>query len=294
LNAEDGSLIWNYSLGTIDSYPVVADGRLFFGLDSGHVFLALNSTNGHNLWNYTALSVGKEEVASVANGVVYLGIWAYNPGDDSLYALNATTGEAIWKVADDVNELPCISNGVIYSVTDGAKAYAFDAATGSKLWYRSLYEDNMGSQPNLAVQNNTVYARNEYNKLYALNAKDGGIKWRVTFDGYISAPTVVNSVVYEATDKALYALSAYDGRILWNYSSGSGFNPAVVDKGVVYISDAYDSEERQIYAISIPAPPTQVTLVTASDVEYVAIAAVIVTVAISAGLLVYYFKKRKN
>ncbi len=71
--------------------------------------------------------------SAVANGVVYIG---YEYPDGSLYALNASTGDLIWKytTGNDVITSPAVANGVVYVGSEDNHVYALNASTGALLW----------------------------------------------------------------------------------------------------------------------------------------------------------------
>ena len=283
LKASNGALLWNYSAGMFYSNPAVVQDRLFIG--SGATLLALNANNGHSIWNYTADGVVYSP--SVANGIVYAG-----SSDWNIYAFNASTGDKIWNYyAGDVLVVPTVAKGVVYACLVGANIYALDAANGAKIWNYSIYDYWSNSESNLAIMNDIVYARSLPDNVYALKADSGAKIWSVTLGHEISAPTVVNDVIYLGSDNALFAINAHNGDILWNYTKGAGFGSPVVVNGVAYVGDLYGGEDNQLHAIAFPSP--QLPEREPFPTVLVAIASIGLVAGIGAGLIVY-FKKRKR
>src|SRR5437660_1329814 len=68
---------------------------------------------------------------AVVNGIAYVG-----SEDNSLYALDATTGAFIWSYATQgvIDSSPAVVNGIIYVGSDDHKLYALNAATGKRKW----------------------------------------------------------------------------------------------------------------------------------------------------------------
>ena len=72
---------------------------------------------------------------AVANGVVYVG-----SNDDSIYALNASTGTLLWSYSagESVSSSPAVADGVVYvgslNYGNGKSIHALDASTGALLW----------------------------------------------------------------------------------------------------------------------------------------------------------------
>ena len=285
LKASNGALLWNYSAGMFFSNPVVVEDRLFIGI--GYTIVALNATNGNRIWNYSA--GGAVYSPSVANGIVYVG-----SADWNIYAFNASTGDKIWNYyAGDVLVVPTVAKGVVYApLQGGATIYALDAFDGAKIWNYSLWNGwNEGVSP-FAIRNDVLYASyGGAGILYALNAISGAKIWNIAIGHEISAPTVVNDVIYLGSNNALYALNAHNGDILWNYTTGAGFGSPVVVESVAYVGDFYDGEDNQVYAIAVPSP--QLPEREPFPTVLVAIASVGLVAGTGAGLMVY-FKKRKK
>lgn len=94
LDIEDGSIRWSFD--GIDpelSGGTVEDGTVYFG--EGHrenAFYAVDADDGTLKWSHKAEYESADEcVPSVADGVVYA------PYDEYLVALNAETGERLWR-----------------------------------------------------------------------------------------------------------------------------------------------------------------------------------------------------
>ena len=179
----------------------------------------------------------------VADGVIYAG-----SGGDTLYALNANTGDVLWLYQPEHGgtwgQAAAVVNGVVYlGFDDGPHGmdtsgmYAFNAHTGLLLW-RAPYAGAVS--PTMA--NGRVYfGQGSY--LFALDAGSGGPLWaQPTGDTIASPPTVVNGRVYfGSADKNVYALDAITGALLWSYTTGGYVtsSPAVAS-GLVYIYSAAD------------------------------------------------------
>jgi outer membrane protein assembly factor BamB/tRNA A-37 threonylcarbamoyl transferase component Bud32 len=111
-----------------------------------------------------------------------------------------------------------------------------------------------------AVANGVVYVSSD--KLYALNASTGTLKWVYNTGGGGSSPAVANGVVYVGSgDYKLYALNASTGQTLWTSApTGAGIisSPAVAN-GVVYVGSfdhklyAFDASTGQTLWTSTPS-----------------------------------------
>jgi eukaryotic-like serine/threonine-protein kinase len=140
---------------------------------------------------------------------------------------------------------PAVANGMVYIGSFDHKVYAFDAATGRRVWATST-QDTIYSSP--AVANNVVYIGSADNNVYALDALSGHVIWTFTTGGVVgSSPAVVSGVVYiGSSDHKMYALDASSGHVIWTFTTGSNINssPAIVDN-VVY----FGSYDHKMYAV---------------------------------------------
>ncbi len=188
----------------------------------------------------------------IVDGIVY---YPSNYGTDSLYALDAATGELIWKYRTGyTDDAVTVKNGYLYTASDSL--WCLDALTGERIWATND-ADADGSTP--AVVDGRVYCgRSSYYQntsyIYCFDAVTGTEIWSETLSGYTaSCLTVWNSMVFIPTyNGPLYTLDASTGSIIWeNTDSYQGYwdsSPVVVD-GDIYIS-GMDSKTRAIDAMT--------------------------------------------
>ena len=208
-------------------------------------------TDNTILW--TALVTGDyHEFPSpvIVNGIVY---YPSNFGTDSLYALDAATGELIWKYqVGYTDDAVTVKDGYLYIASDSV--WCLDALTGERIWANGD-ADCTGSTP--AVVEGRVYcAHNQYypRKTYAycLDSETGAEIWSDTLSGMIaSCMTIWNDMVFIPTYTGpLYALNANTGSIIWeNTDAYEGYwdsSPVVMDS-VIYIN-GFDGKTRGIAA----------------------------------------------
>ncbi len=171
-------------------------------------------------WKFTT-GASIYDAPLVANGNVYLGAW-----DNYVYALNANTGQMIWKYyvgnGTGVQYTPAVANGTVFVGDSFGTIFALKATTGALLWKYQI--DAFGINAAVTVANGLVYVGNGFaadNSLYALNANTGALVWKFKvggMSGFVSSPAVVNNTLYVgAIDGTFYALNATTSAILWTY-----------------------------------------------------------------------------
>jgi outer membrane protein assembly factor BamB len=159
---------------------------------------------------------------TVADGRVYVG--NYCP---YLYAVDERTGRLLWTATTDgkVESAPAVADGRVFVATGytGRGVYAFDAASGERLWRYEMTDGSLGSP---SVRHGVLYvAAEEDGALYALEAATGKPLWRSVVPGWAGgsaqSPLVVGGTVYVgSTDGYLYAFDAVTGQTLWRGATG--------------------------------------------------------------------------
>jgi len=192
------------------------NGLLYFGSTLPKVF-ALDSATGTVKWEYKGetdkplQSVYGTPV--VANGIVYFGAY-----DGVFYALDAASGVKKWAVDEGspIVPTPLVAQGTVYFGTNDHKFYALDAATGAPKWTTPLVTDKK-IWGDAAYDNGTIYFGSLDANLYAVDATTGTKKWAYPAGGLIAAkPLIANGVIYFGALNKLIALDAASGNLKWD------------------------------------------------------------------------------
>jgi outer membrane protein assembly factor BamB len=175
---------------------------------------------------------------AIVDNIVYFG-----SEDFHLYALDAETGQEIWKFRTEewVLSSPAVAKGVVYFGSEDGNLYAVDSKTGQKKWKFNTGKWIDGSP---AVANNLVYFGSDDDYLYAVDAKTGKEKWKLKTDsgtiGISSSPAIDNNIVYLGSGSGyLIAADMTTGQEIWKFKAGNVImsSPAVYDD-VVYVGSA--------------------------------------------------------
>lgn len=237
-------LFWQFQTGgKVVSSPAVHQGVAYFGSYDGYLY-AIDTRDGELKWKFKT-SDHVKSTPTVWNNTVY-----FASKDGVFYALHACTGELLWqfKTADDVTHyyeqgIPWFPNGIkdeYYGLTNETRF-----ARINDPW------DCFYSSPTIA--HGTVYFGAYDGNVYALNARQGCLKWQFQTDAPVrSAPAVYRNAVYVGSmDGKLFAIHAASGKEKWRRAHIGGedscphiqSSPAVVD-GVVY----YGSRDSHVHA----------------------------------------------
>lgn len=227
-------LKWRYKTGgRIFSSPVLHGGLLFIGSSDKNLY-ALRAADGQVRWKFTTGGAVSSTPATDGK-TVYFGSM-----DGNYYAVDAATGQLRWKFA----------TGGEHQL--GGKGYGGMKPAG--LYMNDLW-DFFLSSPVLqqSGKSSIVFFGSSDGNVYALNAKDGRLKWKFATRGMVhSGPALYRGVLYVGGwDTYLYAIDAETGKEKWRFKTGnepfmSGIeaSPAVKD-GVVY----FGARDAHVYAL---------------------------------------------
>jgi serine/threonine-protein kinase len=192
---------------------------IYYG--DGATLTAASAATGTVRWRYTPSpprSLFPTCAPPFANGVFYFRT------DGAILAVRARDGQQFWAAPvegrADQQQLPAADHGVVYA-TAPASVVALDGADGRQLWQTSHSATPGSATAAPQVANGTVYVAfgSAGTTVYALNARDGAIRWAHTMAGATAASLVVtNGIVYAgyaAQHATVIALDAADGAVRW-------------------------------------------------------------------------------
>lgn len=247
--------LWLYHTEAgIASTPAVAEGRVYFLSRDGY-FYAVELATGRFLWRFATKGESRFGAVGgyglpqsfglisdpwdfylssplVEDGIVYFG-----SSDRHVYALSAVTGQPIWsfKADDMVHSSPAYADGKIFVGTWGTKLYALDAKTGEEAWRFQGKTDPdqcvmQGMTASPTVNGDTVFIGARDGFFYAINRRDGRLKWSYNAEGswVLSTAAVDDRHVYFGTSDTglLLGLDKQTGKEvlradtrLWTYTS---------------------------------------------------------------------------
>ncbi len=198
----------------------------------------------------------------IADGILYIA-----SKNGYLYALNAETGQEIWRfqlTAYVVRSSPAVAGGMVF-IGAGFNLFALDAKTGKEVWRVAL---RYAGQSTPTIARGVLVVPSQEGWIYALTAKTGEVRWRIPTDGIVSgAPAITGDTVAIGTDSGtVYTVKLETGQLLWRKSMTGGViaSPAIAGKVVYFTSEsgktsAFDLTTGDVLwtaEIGGPQPPT--------------------------------------
>ena len=178
VNAGQGSS----SSGFLTAAPIIAEGRVYV-LDAEAQLYAFDANNGNDIWEVDLVPEGEDADEGFGGGVAYEGgVLFVATGFGDLFAINATTGEEIWKNAQGIpfRASPTAYQGRVFVETYDSTMAAYDASDGTQLWTHQGVSEAaaiLGST-SPAVVDSTVIVPYSSGELVAIRVDTGSVVWR--------------------------------------------------------------------------------------------------------------------
>lgn len=179
--------------------------------------------------------------------IVYVG-----SNENTLYAINANTGNEVWSFTEPSESIylssPTVVDGVVYVGSSDSILYAVDAKSGDEIWSFTNPSGGISSSP--TIVDGVAYVGSSDSSLYAVDTGTGTEEWSFTQPSgeIISSPNVVDGVAYVgSSDSTLYAVDTATGTEEWSFTKLSGeinSSPIVAD-GTVFIG----ANDGTLYAV---------------------------------------------
>lgn len=251
LNATTGKLLWRQPVeAELNNLVKGEDGVIYASAvnDSGYAFNSDGSLHWSRSFSSGALS--PRSFVQLEQGVLYA------TNGETISAFRAENGQQIWAESSAAGGFIGgikVVNGVLYATnyipsTDSSGAgssyvQAYRASSGDLLWQSQSIEQSLFAAPGAA--NGFVYAGSASGQVYALDVRNGQIKWQKNAGHSIYAPVYPSgntliAATAGAGDAHIIAYNATTGNQKWSQLSASFESPSdrymVVTASKVYYS----------------------------------------------------------
>ena len=110
-----------------------------------------------------------------------------------------------------------------------------------------------GHYESMVASNGVDYAGSDNGRLYALNGKDGAVRWQYNAGAPVYVGAVMQGVVYANASNdnsaVAFALNASNGSVLWHYPINDSVSNLLVENGIVYVGTAASGNIIHLYAL---------------------------------------------
>jgi len=221
LNSTTGKTLWNRTLDKnpgwwgVASSPLVQGETVYVMSFSDGAIHSLD-LDGKEMWNMTTGRIHPFASAASSGRRLY-----FPGGDPALYCIDATSGELVWKAPQEsqITATPALWNDLAFIVTEKALK-ALNASTGQEIWKVAI--NGTMSSPAISFDRVYVGSDDgSTGHLACFNAQNGSQVWRTEVNGPVrSSPLVGDGKVYFGTNTeagVIYSLNASNGSVAWSY-----------------------------------------------------------------------------
>jgi outer membrane protein assembly factor BamB len=110
-----------------------------------------------------------------------------------------------------------------------------------------------GHYESMVASNGVDYVGSDNGRLYALNGKDGMVRWQYDAGAPVHVAAVIQGLVYadasNGSSAVAYALNASNGSVLWHYNVNDYISNLMVENGIVYVGSAATGNTIRLYAL---------------------------------------------
>jgi outer membrane protein assembly factor BamB len=254
VRAWEASIAGSGSKRRLAAAPVVGGGSLFVVDTSGTVH-AFDAATGAKRWSHVIELPGDQQDAAFGGGVSYADGKAYaTNGAGDVVALDATTGNQLWKVrpAGPLRGAPTIAFNNLYVMTQDNQIFALDIADGKVTWNDAASQGESGlfGVASPAAGQGSVIAGYSTGELAAYRYENGRNLWSDAL-----ARTSISTEVGTLTDVdadpiidsgRVYALgqggrmAAYElvtGQRVWELNLAGVSTPSVAGEWIFTLTD---------------------------------------------------------
>ena len=252
INLADGTERWKVSYGQTNIFywaeTLTSNNLVLFGTDEGY-FYALDTLTGTEAWRFSPEQRGidpadcgrcalKFRIPVIANDIVYL-----PSHDHHLYALDATTGQELWRFngGGSFLDTPAVVGNAVYAGNIDGQIYILDAQTGAVQNQIKVGQSVYETLPD----GNLIYAMLEGGTLQAFDLNNGNPVWQYNDDsermlgGFSGYMQVHGDKLFAMSSRRVYAFAKETGELAWNYveMQSSVYSDFTVENGRFYVGD---------------------------------------------------------
>ena len=215
---QNSKLIWkknHYDKNQIKQKPSIyfaTNNKTLIAADSLANLYALDYSNGNLLWKIFNKSSFNSEI-KIANDKVFLIDF-----ENVIKCFSIQNGEEIWRFGTEKSFIKSqrklsfiIQNGLVIFIDTFGDINALDIKTGSLIWQsqtinEDIYESAFLLKSSKLIYNNeTIFVSNNQNKFFAIDTKNGLIKWEQAVNSYLE-PSIIENIILTVSEEGYFII----------------------------------------------------------------------------------------
>jgi len=224
---QNSKLIWkknHYSKKEIKQNPTIffaTNSNTLIAADSIANLYAMNYSNGELLWKKLNTSSFNSEIKIFDDKFFIIDF------ENTIRCISIKTGKEIWNFSTEKSFIKSqrklsliIQNGLVVFIDTFGDINALDINSGNLVWQsQTVNEDIFESSfllksSRLVSDGDTIFLSNNKNKFFAIDLRNGSIKWEQTINSYLESTIIENLVFSVSREGYLFILDKLNGNIL--------------------------------------------------------------------------------
>jgi outer membrane protein assembly factor BamB len=182
-----------------NGYLTVGEAQVYLNAYGNRVY-AISRTTGELCWKTSKIFSLRGDIP-YSDGIIFV------PGVRNLTALNAQTGEPLWKSSNKSGlSSPAVVDGTVYVGGEDGSLYALGARSGKQKW---AFEAGDFTAAKPVVADGVVYAVSADGFLYAISTATGTKEWSYKLppiEEHSVRPVVASGMIFLEINGGLLAL----------------------------------------------------------------------------------------
>ncbi len=224
---KNSKIIWkknHYNKKEIKQKPSVyfaTNQKILIAADSIANLYAMDYTNGDLIWKNFNTASFNSEIKIFDNKVFLIDF------ENVIRCVSIKNGEEIWRFATEKSFIKSqrklsliIQDGLVIFIDTFGDINALDLNTGSLIWQAQTIKEDIFENAfllkssRLVYDDETIFVSNNQNNFFAIDSKNGIIKWEQTINSYIEPSIIENIVLTISEEGFLFVIDKKNGNIL--------------------------------------------------------------------------------
>ena len=215
---QESKLVWKkniYSKKEIKQNPLIffaTNNKILIAADNIANLYALNYSTGDLLWKNLNTSSFNSEIKIFKDKLFLIDF------ENNLRCISIKNGNELWSFKTEKSFIKSqrklsliVQNGLVIFIDTFGDINALDINSGNLIWQFQTTDENIFESAfllkssRLVSDSETIFISNNHNKFFAINAKNGQIKWQQTINSYLE-PSIIDNLVFTISEEGFFII----------------------------------------------------------------------------------------
>ena len=215
---QESKLVWKkniYSKKEIKQNPLIffaTNNKILIAADNIANLYALNYSTGDLLWKNLNTSSFNSEIKIFKDKLFLIDF------ENNLRCISVKNGNELWSFKTEKSFIKSqrklsliVQNGLVIFIDTFGDINALDINSGNLIWQFQTTDENIFESAfllkssRLVSDSETIFISNNHNKFFAINAKNGQIRWQQTINSYLE-PSIIDNLVFTISEEGFFII----------------------------------------------------------------------------------------